>query len=187
MKKGSNAPDRKSGQYAGSPKPGEPVYLVIGRLRKPHGVMGEILMDVLTEFPERFDPQQTVYIGNEHRKMVVVGRRWHQDSLLIHLEGVNDCDQAGHFRNTLVYGTTSTSPKLPEGEYYQHELVGLTVLDESGETLGELTEILTTGSNDVYVVHTPAGGEILLPALKSVILTIDLSAKRMIVKPPEWA
>jgi len=187
MKKESNSPDRQSGRYAGSPKSGEPAYLVIGRLRKPHGVLGEILMDILTEFPDRFDPPQTLYIGEDHKEMVLVGRRWHQNSLLVQLEGVADRDQAGLYRNALVYATVSSSPKLPKGEYYQHELIGLTVLNEAGDIQGKLVEIISTGSNDVYVVLSPTGEEILLPALKSVVLTVDLLAKTMVVRPPEWA
>ena len=187
MKMEMNSPDRQSGSNAGSPKSGEPVYLVIGRLRKPHGVLGEILMDILTDFPERFVPSEILFVGEEHKEMVLIGRRWHQNSLLIQLEGVTDRDQAGQYRNALVYAPVSSSPKLPEGEYYQHELVGLTILNEAGDLLGKLVEIISTGSNDVYVVLSPDGDEILLPALKSVILKVNLSDSTMVVRPPEWA
>ncbi len=183
----SNSPDRQSGGYAGSPKPGEPVYLVVGRLRRPHGVLGEILMDVLTDFPERFDPPKVLFVGEEHKEMTLISRRWHQNSLLVKLDGINDRDQAGQYRNALIYATASSSPKLPDGEYYQHELIGLTVYDEAGDLQGTLVEILGTGSNDVYVVLSPSGEEILLPALESVILKVNLSEKTMIVRPPEWA
>ncbi len=184
---GLNSPDRQSGGYAGSPKSGEPVYLVVGRLRKPHGVLGEILMDILTDFPERFDPPTVLLVGEKYKKFTLTNCRWHQDSLLVKFDGIDDRDQAGLYRNVLVYAEASSSPKLPDGEYYQHELIGLTVFDEAGDLQGKLVEILTTGSNDVYVVLFPSGEETLLPALESVILKVNLSEKTMIVRPPEWA
>ena len=77
-------------------------------------------------------------------------------------------------RNELVYVRADDRPPLAEGEYYHHELIGLRVVDESGDILGILVQILDTRANDVYVVRPQAGPEILLPAIESVILDIDL-------------
>jgi len=170
----------------GSPKPGEPEYLAIGRIRRPHGVQGELLMDILTDFPGRLSPGKLVYIGEKHDPFQISSIRSLDKTLLMKLEDVEDTDQAGRFRNKLVYVKTKGLPTLPEGEYYYHQLVGLKVVDESGNLLGSLVEILKTGANDVYIVHAEDGNEILLPAIDSVILEVNLDRSEILVRPPEW-
>jgi 16S rRNA processing protein RimM len=75
-------------------------------------------------------------------------------------------------------------PRLGEGEYYSHELIGLRVVEENGEDLGTISEVLATGSNDVYIVKTTEGIELLLPAIESVVRKIDLEARMMSVVVP---
>ena len=89
--------------------------------------------------------------------------------------------------NLQVFVRADALPDLPEGVYYHHQLVGLTVKDESGKIFGKLDEILQTGSNDVYVIRDADGKEVLFPALEDVIISIDLEQQIMIVRPPEWA
>lgn len=168
-----DAPETRS---SGSPTQGEPVFLVIGRIRRPHGVHGEMLMEVITHFPERIQPGTTVYVGPKRLPLRVLSRRWHQKNLLIAFEGHTHRDMAGSFRNHLVYVRTATLPPLPEGEFYHHELIGLHVQSTAGEDLGTLTEILETGANDVYVIRGASGKELLLPAIETVIAEVDLDA-----------
>ena len=85
-----------------------------------------------------------------------------------------------------VYMDIRDAKPLDEDEYYWHQLIDMTVVSPEGETLGVLTSILQTGANDVYVVTQPEGGELLLPALKDVILDIDVPNKRMTAKPLEY-
>jgi 16S rRNA processing protein RimM len=94
--------------------------------------------------------------------------------LLVAFEGYPGREQVAVLRNQLVQVRADDRPLLPEGEYYHHQLIGLQVLDEAGNILGKLVEILVTGANDVYVVRGPAGEEILLPAIESVILDVNL-------------
>ena len=159
----------------GSPV-GEPEYLVIGFLRRPFGVSGEILMDLHTDFPERFRTGRKVYVGDEHKPMTLASVRPHGENLLVRLRGVNTPEAAGQYRNTWLFIKTKDAPPLPEGQYYQYQLLGLKVVDEAGHPLGTLTEILETGANDVYVVTDEAGKEILLPAIPSVILDVQPEA-----------
>jgi 16S rRNA processing protein RimM len=166
---------------SGSPGQGEPVYLVVGFLRRPHGVQGEILMDVRTDFPERIKPGITVYVGENHRMMTISSRRQHAQGLLLSFKGLENREEAGQYRNQYIYVQAAGLPELPEGEYYHHQLVGLQVVDEDGRLLGELAEVLETGANDVYVVSRPDGTEILLPAIPPVILDVDMSRRTMSV------
>lgn len=162
-------------QSAGSPSPGEPVFLVIGKLRKPHGVRGEISMEVLTDFPERITSGSTVFIGSTHRATPIRSLRWHNQLLLLSFQGYTDLDQVGGLRNQYVYVRSDQLDSLAEDEYYHHQILGLQVFSDSGEPLGVVTTILETGSNDVLVVESPAGKEILLPVIDEVILRIDLA------------
>ena len=156
----------------GSPD-GEPVYLVVGFLRRAHGVHGELIMDLHTDFPERLRSGRKLFIGEEHKPMALVSTRPHAKGMLVKLKGIETPEEAGKFRNQWVYARAADVPGLPEGKIYQHELFGFAVVDELGASLGELVEIIETGANDVYVVRDADGREILLPAIPSVILDID--------------
>jgi 16S rRNA processing protein RimM len=170
----------------GSPSSSEPGFLIVGRLMRPHGVTGELRMDVLTDFPERLHKGITLYLGPEHRPVEVTGLRPSDKALLIRLEGITDRDQAALLRGKEVSIQGGSLPELPEGEYYYHQLIGVQVVDESGAELGVLEQILETGANDVYVVKPESGPEVLLPAIESVILSVDVQNRRMTVRPQSW-
>jgi len=163
---------------SGSPD-GEPVYLTVGLLRRPHGVSGEIILDLHTDFPERLKSGRKLFLGEEYKPMTLVSARPHAKGMLIKFKGVETPEDVGQFRNQWVYVKASDVPPLPDGQLYQHELFGFSVVDESDNLLGELVEILETGANDVYVVKDANGREILLPAIPSVILELD-PARRLI-------
>jgi 16S rRNA processing protein RimM len=164
-------PEKK--QPSGSPA-SEPVYLVIGYLRRPHGVRGEIIMDLHTDFPERIKSGRKVLIGEKRQPLTLDTVRVHNNGLLVSFLGVDTPEDAGKYRNQWVHVKASDVPPLPEGKHYKYELIGLDVVDENGNPLGKLVEILETGANDVYVVRDDTGKEILLPAIPSVILNLDM-------------
>jgi len=163
----------------GSPPVGEPEYLVVGFLRRPHGVKGEMLMVVHTDFPERLKTGMTLYVGDDFQPQVVASLRTHASGLLIRFRGIKNPEDAGLFRNTWVYVPTAGRPELPEGEYYHHQLLGITVVTDDGRELGAVTDIVETGANDVYVVRDPDGRELLLPAIPPVILEVNLANRQM--------
>lgn len=169
----------KPDEASGSPPVGEPDFLVVGKLRRPHGVRGEILMDVYTDFPERLKTGVIVYIGPEHTPAHIRSTRWQPPAMLIAFEQYGTREEAGELRNLLVQVRADDRPPLGEGEYYHHQLLGMQVVEESGENLGVLSGILETGANDVFVVTTQEGREVLLPATDEVLLEIDLDRKQM--------
>jgi 16S rRNA processing protein RimM len=175
-----------SSEITGSPQPGEPVFLAVGFLRRPHGLVGEIIMDVQTDFPERIRAGRLFFVGEDHRPMRIRHKRMMDQAMLIHFEGIENPESAASLRNNTVYTKTDSLPELPEGEYYHHQLYGLKVIDEAGQEIGMLTEIIETGATDVYVATSADGKEILLPALQSVILEINLDKHEMKVKLPIW-
>ncbi|MBN2386833.1 MAG: 16S rRNA processing protein RimM [Anaerolineales bacterium] len=163
-------------RQAGSPTAGEPAFLIVGKVRRPHGVRGDVLVEICTDFPERLAPGTLVYLGKDRLPLTIENQRPHKDGLLILFAGLTTPEQAGLYRNQNLYVPAEDRPALPEGEYYHHQLIGLRVLDESGQALGVLHEILETGANDVYVLAAEAGKEILLPAIAETILDVDLDA-----------
>ncbi len=146
-----------------------------------------MLMDVLTDFPQRLRRKKTVFVGERREPLVIDTVRRQDKALLLSFEGLEDCDAVGRLRNDLVYVRNVDLPTLPEGEYYYHQLLNLRVIAEDGKELGVLKEILETGANDVYVVQPENGEEILLPVIEGVSLSVDLERKEMRVHPPEWS
>jgi 16S rRNA processing protein RimM len=173
-------PPAKAGK-SGSPSKGEPVYLAVGLLRRPHGVHGEILMEVYTDFPVRLQEGTTVFLGGKHKPATLRHVRYHNDGLLLSFEGVETPESAGMLRHQVVNVKTATRPALPAGQYYHYQMIGMVVVEDSGNELGKLTEIIETGANDVYVVSSDEGRELLLPSIKQVILNVDVEANRMLV------
>ncbi|MHB0923107.1 MAG: ribosome maturation factor RimM [Bellilinea sp.] len=186
MKKRRAQPETPEQDQTGSPPLGEPVFLVIGLLGRSHGLKGDVIMDVYTDFPERLTPGKTVYLGDTYRPVIIQRLRPANKKILIGFEGYSNPESTADLRNQLVYVPTSEMPLLPEGEYYHHQLIGLRVVDSSTQVLGVLDDILETGANDVYVVKSADGNELLIPAVENFILEISLERGEIKVVPPEW-
>jgi 16S rRNA processing protein RimM len=165
----------------GSPFVGEPVYLAVGLLRRPHGLRGDLLMEVYTDFPDRLRVGTKIFVGEKYLPLIIARKRGHNDGLLLGFSGIDTPEEAGKYRNLVAYVPTADRPPLPDGEYYYHEILGLKVLDDANRVLGELTDILETGANDVFVVKTADGHEILIPAIEDVIRKIDMENKTILV------
>jgi 16S rRNA processing protein RimM len=151
---------------------------------RPHGIVGEVKVELAPEYAGALDSVRHVYLGDSDQARRVLASREHQGAVLLKLDGVSDRNDAEALRGARISIRQSDLPRLSGDEYYSHDLIGLSVLRDSGEALGRLTEVLATGSNDVYVVKT-ADGEVLLPALESVVRAVDLAARTMVVTVPE--
>jgi 16S rRNA processing protein RimM len=153
--------------------------LAVGTLRRSHGIRGDMLVEVLTDFPERLKPGTSLYVGDKKQALKITRRRPHNEGMILGFEGISTAEQTAKYRAQTVYVLAEGRPSLPEGEYYHHQVIGLNVVDESGAALGVITEIIETGANDVYVVKNADEREILLPALKQVLLDVNLETKTM--------
>ena len=120
----------------GSPD-GEPLYLSVGFLRRPHGLQGEIIMDLHTDFPERMKTGRKLFVGDEHKPMTLTSVRPHQSGLLVKFKGVETTEDAGVFRNQWVFIKAKDAPPLPPGQMYQYELIGFSVVDDQDNSLGK--------------------------------------------------
>lgn len=166
-----------SGTAAGSPTPGEPAFIAIGRLRRPHGIVGEMIMEVWTDFPERLRSGKRVYVGEGHLPMRIHRLRpydEYENLMLVTFQECSSREQADELKNLIVYVRVDEVPPLPEGEYYHHQILGLKVITDEGRLLGIVSEILETGAHDVCVVRMADGSEVLLPMVDEVVLEIDL-------------
>ena len=131
--------------------------------------------------PARFQPGGTLQIdGAAHT--VASCQPLPNGYALLRLDGIRRMDDARRLAGQWLLAEVAPSPQLPPGEYYHYQLVGLTVITDQGETLGQVQEILVTGSNDVYIVKSDAGAELLLPAIRQVVQDIDLDAGRILVR-----
>jgi 16S rRNA processing protein RimM len=153
---------------------GEPAYLIVGKVRRPHGVRGEVVVEISTDFPDSLMPKKVIYVGEKHKALVVTSLRPHNEGLLLGFEGISTPEQAGRYRNAILSISKSETHTLPEGEFYSYELLGLIVVDEAGNQIGNLSEIIQTGANDVYVVKDNFGKSLLLPAIPEVVLNVNL-------------
>lgn len=156
-----------------------PRWLYVGRITSPFGVRGEVRASLDTEFPERL-PERPVFIGEEHRPLVVEGVRLHRREALLTLRGVDTVEAADALRDQPLYVATEDAAPLPEGRYYVHQIVGLEVWTTAGERYGVVKDVLLRPANDVYVIQH-ARREVLAPAIADVVKAIDLAAGRMVI------
>lgn len=157
----------------------------IGTIVAPHGVRGDIRILPQTEHPEQFLDLDYLLLENG-RTLHLTNARFHKRMVLIKCREVNNMNEAEVLRGQKVFIYTEDLPELEEGEFYVADLVGCDVTDEAGSVVGVLKDVISTGSNDVYVVTDTDGKEILVPALKKHVKEIDLDARRIVVELPEW-
>ncbi len=178
--------DGQSANQTGSLRPGEPVHLEVGRLRRPHGIKGEIVFEVLSDSLEYFEEGKTLLVGKSKTPLQIASVRDHDKLLLVKFTGLDTPEEASQYSNQLAYIPTAEVPPLPEGQYYFFQLIGLAAFDTEGTRMGILAEIIQTGAVPVYVIAGEDGSEMLMPAIPEVVIKIDLEGRKIILKPQEW-
>jgi 16S rRNA processing protein RimM len=161
--------------------------LIIGQVVGAHGVRGELKVQILTEDARRFGLLKQVFIGLEDEEPVawpLEGYRLHVGRALLKLRGCDDRSAAAALREYLVQVPREEAIPLEEGEYFEHQILGLEVWTAAGELLGEVVDVLYTAANEVYVVQGPnlTRRELLIPAIEDVVLEVDLEAGRLVVE-----
>jgi len=159
----------------------------IGKVLGPHGIKGQLRIIPYSGDSASITSLRTVLLrapGGAYDSYELVRAVEHKKQVLVTLKGFDNINQVLSLVGREVFIRRDQFPRLPEGEYYWCDLIGLVVQTEGGETLGELVDIFETGSNDVYVVMAGVR-ELLIPATEEVVLKVDLDAGRMIVRPPD--
>jgi len=166
----------------------KPAFLAVAKIHKPHGLNGEVSVELLTDFPERLIKGKQVYIGENHIPSQIDTIRKMDKKHLITFIDYYSRDSVRSFCNEIVYIQDKDLPLLSEYEYYHHDLIGMRVFSMEDHEIGVLIEIIHTGANDVYVIkhNNRDMKEILIPAIKSVVKKVDIKNKKMTVKLQEW-
>jgi 16S rRNA processing protein RimM len=149
----------------------------------PHGIRGAVSAECLSDNPRRFHAGAELFTPDGRGLKLEAASR-HKGRLLLKFSGVDDREQAEKLRRQALFVPQEQAPALPEGEYYHFQLLGLEVR-EGGQRLGEISDILSYSANDVYVLLRDDGSQTLIPALKSVILRVDVAAGYLDVALPE--
>lgn len=156
----------------------EPSFLIVAEVLRPHGVRGEIRVRILTDFPERLQPGKMVYLGRsaaqEQAESLTLARvRLQDDYGILQLEGIDNRNDVEHWRGLFLMIPIDEAVPLEEDEFYAYQLIGMTLLNESGHVIGEISDIMETGANDVLVVSSSEYGEILIPDIPGMWVELD--------------
>lgn len=174
----------------GGPARAEPlsdVRLTVAVIERPHGVRGEFQARITTDTPDRLLTIKSIYLGDETSPRKIQGARFHKDRVLYRLTGITTPEQVKRLAGTPLRIPGTAAAPLKEGEYFLYQLIDSTVVDEEGNTLGTLVDIMETGANEVYVIRPERdGADILLPNIPSVVLDINLDEARITVRPLEY-
>ncbi len=162
-------------------------YLEIGKIVNTHGLKGELRVVPYTDDPSRFEllKQVEVIKKNDILKYEIQRVKYQKSFILLKLADVDTIEAAEKLKDTVIRIPYEMGLPLEEDEYFIGDLYDIRVETEQGEFLGEISDIIFTGANDVYVVSKTGSKDILLPALKSCILKVDIANNIMIVKLPE--
>ena len=158
-----------------------PEFLVVGRVLRPHGIRGALMVEGFSDYIHGLRAGSEIHLGPDNISLKIVSIRKHKNKYLLTHEASVDRSEAEAYRDFEVKLRFQDTEPLGEGEYFYRQIIGLEVLTVAGERLGVVTEIRETGANDVYIVQDDEGRELLLPAIKSVILEIDLDAGQITV------
>lgn len=155
--------------------------VAVGRVSRAHGVQGEVAVLVLSEVEGRFAPGATLWL-EDGRTLTVESSKPHRGGLLVRFREVRDREQAEGLQRALLVVPESSSPSLPEGSWWDHQIEGCAVETDRGRPLGTVREVIHTAANDVWSVVDGGGRETLVPALIDVLVSVDVGAKRIVVR-----
>ncbi len=170
--------------------PKKPAYLLLGKILRPHGIRGEVRMTVMTDFPERLNDMERVYLSldpqdTKPEAWEIETVRFHQNYALIKFKNILDRTQAELLRERHVMIDIASAVPLEAGEYYLFQLLDMTVQTEDGLVLGKVVDVMETGANDVYVLKSPQYGEVLFPAHSETLIDINVETNIITVNLPD--
>ncbi|MBR5409210.1 MAG: 16S rRNA processing protein RimM [Clostridia bacterium] len=160
-------------------------YLELGQIVGTHGVRGEMKLDCWCDSPAFVQQFKTVFLDPEgNRSVDVLSSRPHKNQVLIRLGGVDTVEQAEACRGKVLY-IRRADAGLKEGAWFIAELIGCRAYDaDDPEKLwGEITDVYNTGANDIWVIRTPEGKDVHIPAIPDVVIGADVAADRAVIRP----
>lgn len=152
--------------------------LQVGVIASTHGVRGEVKVFPTTDDVRRFKKLKEVILdtGKESRILEIEQVKFFKQFAILKFKGIDTLDEVEKYRKKSLYVTRENAVRLNKDEYFIADLIGLKVLDEAGEALGELEDVIETGANDVYQIKMNDGRQLLLPAIRQCVLEVDVEA-----------
>jgi 16S rRNA processing protein RimM len=166
--------------------PVEPQIMTLGKIVRPHGIRGELRMQLHTAYPEFLSQVHTIYLNRKPTTdnaatHTLKSVRFHKDMALLTIEGIESRNDADLLRGYYVMASRSLAAPLEDGEIYLTQLLGLSVYTDDGEFLGTIDDIIETGANDVFVLRGTEHGDVLIPDTDEVVQSIDLDARKVTI------
>jgi 16S rRNA processing protein RimM len=164
-----------------------PSFVAIARIARTRGNRGEVLADLYTDFPDRFNELEKVWLefADGHRQLIAIEDTWeHKGRRVLKFVGVNDIGSAEAFVGCWVEVPSEQAMKLPEGTYFDHDLIGCSVQDIHGNDVGVVEDVLRIAESHLLVVKK-SGREYLIPTVESICIRISIERKRILIDPPE--
>lgn len=155
--------------------------VVVGHITRAHGIRGEVAVEVRSDNPGRFVDGASVFM-HDGRSLTIEHAHEHGTRMLVKFGGIEDRSAAEALRGHELVVPESWLPELDEGEYWPFQLEGCAVETESGRALGSITEVIPNPANDLWVATDDAGEETLVPAVRGVIVEVDIAGKRVLVR-----
>lgn len=158
-------------------------YFEVGQIVNTFGIKGQLKVKPFTDDMERFEELKTIYIckKNEMKKVEIEDVKYNKQCVLLKVKGIEDLTEAEKYKGLFLKIDRKDAKKLPKDTYFIADILGLEVYTDEGELLGKVDDIFPTGANDVYVVKSELGKQILLPSIPEVIKEIDLEKGKVIV------
>ncbi|WMC92661.1 ribosome maturation factor RimM [Kineothrix sp. MB12-C1] len=157
--------------------------LRVGVISSTHGIKGEVKVFPTTDEPTRFKKMKQVILdtGKEESILTIEGVKFFKQFVILKFEGIDNINDVEKYKGKELYVTRENAQRLGKNEYFIGDLIGMTVIEDTGRNLGILEEVLLTGANDVYQVRMESDEELLIPAIKQCILSVDMEKKEMTV------
>lgn len=159
-------------------------WVAVGEIVGVFGVQGALKVRPLTDFPDRFQRTETVYLGEKRQPRQVINATTQGRNIVLRLVGIDTPEDGTRLRGVRIYIPDAELTPLSGGQYYVHDVIGLRVLRDDGAPLGTVADVISNGANDLYVVRDDqTGTETLLPAVKQFVKAVDVAGGKLIVTP----
>ncbi|MCA1727512.1 MAG: ribosome maturation factor RimM [Actinobacteria bacterium] len=159
--------------------------IAVGRVTRVHGVRGEVAVQPLSDYPDRFAAGSELHL-EDGSTVVISAARPHADRILVSFRDIADREAAEALRGAYLFVSEAELPPLPEGSFWPHQLEGCEVRAEDGRVLGTLTEVLQGPGNDVWAVDGEDGRRLVV-AVRDAVIEVDVGARRVVVREESLA
>ena len=157
--------------------------ILIGKITSAVGLKGEVKVYNYSASIEIYEETPQVYVGDE--LMDVISVRQQKNMVVLRLSGFTDRDAAERARGREIFVTEADLPELPEGQFYVRDLIGMQVVTEEGEDLGEVTDVIQNTAQDLFEVELPEGRKVLIPKVDAFVRSIDGETRTVTVRLQE--